>query len=92
VYRRVTKAAHALGAARDADVMLQQLQKDMEQASGEARAGAQWLLEHLQNFRQEKQHELEHFLKGLDRDWLEKQIEECIPQKEEAQHGESQGN
>ena len=89
VYRRITKAADALGAARDADVMLQHLQESLEQSSGEARSGAQWLLDHLQNFRQEKQRELEHFLAGLDRDWLEKQIEACIPQKEEAWHGES---
>ena len=88
VYRRVTEAADALGAARDADVMLQHLQKNMEQTSGDARAGVQWLLDRLQNFRWEKQRELEHFLKTLDRDWLEKQIEACIPQKEEARHGE----
>jgi hypothetical protein len=88
VYRRVTKAADALGAARDADVMLHHLQESMKQADGETRASSQWLLDHLQKFRQEKQRELEHFLKGLDPDWLEKQIEACIPQKEEARHGE----
>ena len=43
-----------------------------------------------QTFRQEKQRELERFLVSLDRDWLEKQIEACIPQKVEArQHGKS---
>lgn len=88
VYRRVTKAADALGAARDADVMLQSLQASLEQTGGEARIGVQWLMDHLQNFRQEKQRELEHFLRGLDGDWLEKQIEACIPQKEEARYGE----
>ncbi len=89
VYRRVTEAADALGAARDADVMLQHLQESREQTNGNAQVGAQWLFVRLQNFRQEKQRELEHFLKGLNRDWLEKQIEACIPQKEEARHGES---
>jgi hypothetical protein len=89
VYRRVTEAADVLGAARDADVMAQHLQASLEQASGEARVGAQWLLDHLQNFRQEKQRELERFLKDLDPDWFEKQIEACIPQEEEAWHGES---
>ncbi len=89
IYRRVTEAADALGAARDADVMLQYLQANLEQANGEARAGVQWLLDHLQSFRQEKQRELEHFLKTLDQDSLEKQIEACIPLKEEARHGKS---
>ena len=88
VYRRVTGAADALGAARDADVMLQHLQESMEQVSGNAQVGAQWLLDHLQNFREEKQRELETFLKDLDPDWFEEQIEACIPQKEEALHGE----
>ncbi len=89
VYRRVTEAADALGAARDTDVMLQYLQENLEQASGEARAGVQWLLDILQGFRREKQRELEHFLKGLDEDSLEKQVEACIPLKEEARHGKS---
>lgn len=89
VYRRVTEAADALGAARDADVMLQHLQASIEQASGDARIGAQWLFERLQSFRQEKQQELERFLKTLDRDWLEKQIEACIPLREEAHYGKS---
>ena len=88
VYRRVTEAADALGAARDADVMLQQLRESMEQVGGDARVGAQWLLDHLQNFREEKQRELERFLKDLNPDWFERQIEACIPQKEEALHGE----
>ena len=87
VYRHVTEAADALGAARDADVMLQHLQESMEQVSGNAQVGAQWLLDHLQNFREEKQRELETFLKDLDRDWFEEQIEACIPQAEEAWHG-----
>ena len=88
VYRRVTEAADALGAARDADVMLQHLQESMEQVSGNAQVGAQWLLDHLQNFREEKQRELETFLKDLDPDWFEEQIEACIPQSEEVWHGE----
>jgi CHAD domain-containing protein len=88
VYRRVTGAADALGAARDADVMLQHLRESVEQVSGNAQVGAQWLLDHLQNFRQEKQRELENFLKDLDPNWFEKEIEACIPQKEEALHGE----
>ncbi|HEU0001876.1 MAG TPA: CHAD domain-containing protein [Ktedonobacteraceae bacterium] len=89
VYRRVTQAADALGAARDTDVMLQHLQASMEKAGGDAQIGAQWLYDRLQSFRQEKQQELEHFLKTLDRDWLEKQIEACIPLKEEAHYGKS---
>lgn len=88
VYRRVTGAADVLGAARDADVMLQHLQESMEQIGGEAQVGAQWLLDHLQNFRGEKQRELERFLKDLDPDWFEEQIEACIPQEEEVWHGE----
>lgn len=89
VYHRITGAADALGAARDTDVMLQHLQTRLEHTTGDARASVQWLLDRLQSFRREKQHELEHFLKTLDRDSLEKQIEACIPPKEEAQHGKS---
>ncbi|HVB74297.1 MAG TPA: CHAD domain-containing protein [Ktedonobacteraceae bacterium] len=89
VYRRVTEAADMLGAARDADVMLQHLQSRLEHTTGEARAGVQWLLDRLQSFRQEKQSELEHFLGEMDRDSLKKLVEACIPQKEEVPHGKS---
>ena len=88
LYRAVTEAADVLGAARDADVMLQHLRESMEQVGGDARVGAQWLLDHLQNFREEKQRELEVFLNDLDPGWFERQIEACIPQKVEVWYGE----
>lgn len=88
VYRRVTEAADVLGAARDADVMLQHLQESMEQVSGNAQVGARWLFDQLQDFRREKQRELENYLEDLDPDWFEREIEACIPQREEALYGE----
>src|SRR5579863_3397096 len=88
VYHRVTAAADALGAARDADVMLQNMQSSLEHATEDTRAGMQWLLDRLQGFRQEKQRVLEHFLMDLDHNSLKKQVEACIPEKE-AQHGKS---
>jgi CHAD domain-containing protein len=84
VYRSVTKAADRLGAARDTDVMIENLRGQLDSITSDEQPGMQWLIERLQSFRQEKQRELEEFLRYLDRKALEQQVDECIP-KEKAQ-------
>src|SRR5579884_726846 len=79
LYRKIKKAADILGAARDTDVMLQNLQAQLEQMNDEDRPGMQWLISRLKDYRQEKQQELERFLRNLDMDALEEQAEACIP-------------
>jgi hypothetical protein len=87
-YRSVTKAADRLGAARDTDVMIENLRGQLDSITSDEQPGMQWLIERLQSFRQEKQRELEEFLRDLDRKALEQQVGECIPkEKAQAQYG-----
>jgi exopolyphosphatase/pppGpp-phosphohydrolase len=78
IYRQVTQIADALGAARDTDVMLINLHKQLDQLKSEDKVGVEWLIERLQTFRQQKQRELEFFLQGLDEEALKQRIESCI--------------
>jgi exopolyphosphatase/pppGpp-phosphohydrolase len=78
IYRQVTEIADALGAARDTDVMLLNLDVQLEQTKSEDKAGVVWIIERLQTFRQQKQLELESFLQRLDEEVLKQQIESCI--------------
>jgi hypothetical protein len=79
VYRSVKKMADVLGAARDSDVMIQNLQGQLAAAPGEMQAGIQWMIARLQSFRQQKQRELEDYLKHLDEDVLREQVDALIP-------------
>ncbi len=79
-YREIKKAADNLGAARDTDVMLQNLHAQMEQMPDEDRPGVQWLIERLKDYRQERQEALEQFLHSLDEDDLKEQAASCIPE------------
>ncbi len=80
VYRQIKQAADALGAARDTDVMLLNVQAQLEYMSSEEQAGVHWIIERLKTFRERKQRQLEEFLKSLDEDTLKKQIASLIPQ------------
>src|ERR1700694_776391 len=50
VYRTIKGAADTLGAARDIDVMLQELRTRREQMTADAQYGVQWLIDRLQEF------------------------------------------
>ena len=78
VYHTIKEAADTLGAARDTDVMLQELRDRLEHMAADAQPGVQWLIDRLQTFRQEKQDELEDFLLALDQDRLEQEVKACI--------------
>jgi hypothetical protein len=91
LYRQVKKAADNLGAARDTDVMLQNLQAQMEQMTDEDRPGVQWLVERLRDYRQERQKALEKFLHSLDEDALKEQAASCISEGV-ASNGKSQAH
>jgi exopolyphosphatase/pppGpp-phosphohydrolase len=80
VYRQIKKAADALGAARDTDVMLLNVRAELEHVRSEELAGMQWIIERLETFRQQKQQGLESFLNTLDEDTLKKQIASLIPE------------
>lgn len=88
VYKLVTQTADRLGAARDTDVMIEHLRGQFEQGSSDERPGIAWLIERLREFRQEKQRELEHHLRGLDDHEITQQLEACLARaQEEAPHG-----
>jgi len=80
VYRQIKKAADALGAARDTDVMLLNLHEQQEHVNGEEQEGVQWIIERLDTFREQKQRALEAFLQQFDEDTIEKQIASLIPE------------
>jgi CHAD domain-containing protein len=73
---------------RDTDVMLQGLQTQLEQVPAGDVAGVQWLIDHLNLYREEQQQVLDDFLKSLDTDDLKHQAEVCIT-KGVASHGKS---
>jgi inorganic triphosphatase YgiF len=89
LYRQVKQAADNLGAARDTDVMLQNLQAQMEQMTDEDRPGVEWLMDRLKDYRQKRQKILVKFLHSLDEDALKEQAASCIPQGV-ASNGKSQ--
>lgn len=91
VYHQVTEAADALGAARDADVMLLNLREQLDQVGSEEKDGVQWMIERLDTFRQQKQEELESFLQTFDEESLTKQIALLIPEGGK-QNGKSKTN
>jgi hypothetical protein len=80
VYRQIKQAADALGAARDTDVMLLNVQAQLEYMNSEEQAGVHWIIDRLKTFRERKQRQLEEFLKSLDEDTLKKQTASLIPQ------------
>jgi hypothetical protein len=86
VYRRVKKTADSLGKARDTDVMIQSMQEQLEHTSSEEQPGVSWLIERLQEYRQDTQGDLVGALRKLDGKKLEELVEACIPE-ERVQHG-----
>ena len=88
VYKPVKEAADKAGAVRDTDVMLQGLHTQLEQGPAGEVAGVQWLIDHLNLYREERQQVLDDFLKSLDGDDLKHQAGACIT-KGAASHGKS---
>jgi exopolyphosphatase/pppGpp-phosphohydrolase len=86
VYKRIKKIADILGKARDTDVMIQSLQAQMQQSSGEEQVGIQWLVDRLQEYREQHQRALETFFKKFDEQKFQHQIEACLS-REELRHG-----
>ncbi len=80
-YRTVKKAADRLGAARDTDVLMQQVQDLLDKAPSEEQAGMRWLLERLASYRKVCQHELEAVLSQLDRSGFKETLEACLPKE-----------
>ena len=70
MYRSVKAMADALGAVRDMDVMLQNLQATYMQVAAEEQAGVQWLMDRLSTYRQHKQQEMEAFFETFDESTL----------------------
>lgn len=80
VYRRVKKLADLLGAARDTDVMLQNLHSQVEAEPVQDRPGSQWLMKRLEDYREDRQGMLETYLESLDEEALQQQLESLIPE------------
>ena len=77
-YRQVKAMADILGTARDTDVMLDGLRIQSEHVPAEERAGMQWLISRLSEYRQQRQQELEAYFEKLDEAALRQQVESCI--------------
>jgi CHAD domain-containing protein len=78
-YRTVKQAADRLGAARDTDVMTQQVEGLLKAAPAEEQAGMRWLLACLASYRQVCQRELEAFLSLLDAPAFQDAVASCLP-------------
>jgi hypothetical protein len=88
-YRHIKKVADILGKARDTDVMIQNLQQQFEHTPDEDRAGTQWLIDRLRDYRQQHQQVLETFFdEQFDANALKQEVNACLP-KEGADNGQS---
>ena len=65
-YRKIKAAADLLGAARDTDVMISNLQQQLEHIPSTEQAGVRWLINHLTTYRQQRQQALTAFLQNFD--------------------------
>jgi exopolyphosphatase/pppGpp-phosphohydrolase len=86
-YKCVKKAADLLGAARDTDVMLQDVDKELEHAPLEEKAGLQWFHDRLSTYRKQEQQNLEAFLQNFDNKAFKQQIASCITTKKGNSNG-----
>lgn len=90
-YRQVKQAADALGAARDTDVMLLNLDTQLAQLKSEEKEGVEWMIARLHTFREQKQQALATFLQQFDADTLKKQLAFLIAEGRRS-HGKSQAH
>lgn len=86
-YKSVKQAADLLGAARDTDVMLQDVDKELEHAPLEEKAGLQWFHDRLSTYRKQEQQNLEGFLQSFSGKTFEQQIASCITPKKGSSNG-----
>lgn len=81
IYRQVKEAADLLGAARDIDVMTQNMRTMLEQAPEEEKAGVQWFIDRLSACRKQEQRRLGTYLQNLNEKTFEQKMEACIAAK-----------
>ncbi len=79
VYDQVKQLADDLGSERDADVMLQGLHAQLEQASGEEKVGVQWFIDRLDRYHKQCQKKLGASLEMLDEAKFKQEVKGCIP-------------
>jgi len=78
VYQKVKKTADILGDARDTDVLLQYLDAQLANLNVAEQEGVRWMIATLQDYRQQKQRELETFLNKLDGSKLEHLLKRSV--------------
>lgn len=78
VYKLVKKTADVLGAARDTDVMIKNLQDQLEQLPSLEQAGIRWLLNRLEAYRKDHQQALIAHINSLDEADVMRQLEHCL--------------
>ena len=78
LYRLVKKTADILGAARDTDVVIENLQQRLEEATIEEQSGLQWLIARLTMYREQHQRKLVAHIEKLDEAAFMKQLESCL--------------
>jgi exopolyphosphatase/pppGpp-phosphohydrolase len=81
VYRRIKRIANLLGEARDTDVMLHYLHEQLENLAADEQEGVRWLMTRLREYRQQKQQELDAFLRHLDGKKLEEALKDCVRER-----------
>lgn len=78
VYRQIKRTANLLGEARDTDVMLHYLCEQLDSLGEDEQEGVRWLMAGLRGYRQEKQHDLNVFLRKLDGEKLEHRLKTSV--------------
>ncbi len=59
--------------------MMQRVGDQLEQAPGKEKAGLQWLIERLGSYRQEREQQLEGFLRNFNEKTFKNEVKACIP-------------
>ncbi|GER86933.1 hypothetical protein KDW_10950 [Dictyobacter vulcani] len=79
-YQQVKNIADILGLARDTDVMIENIRQQGEQSSSAEQAACNWLVEQLDNYRQQHQRQLEKYLRQLDDKAFLQDLHACLPE------------
>ena len=81
VYRKIRRAASILGEARDTDVMLHYLDEQLAFLNEDEQDGVRELMAGLKDYRQQKQRDLDVFLRNLDAEKLEHQLKASVQER-----------
>lgn len=86
-YREVKQIADVLGAVRDADVLIKDMQERFEHAASDEQAGIHWFIERLYTYHKDLEKDMDALLQNLDDKDLQQKISASVAEGEEGING-----